>query len=507
MHKHVPFILAALLLLQAAPARADEYQFPSIPASAALPAGVYETVLTPDNLSGMESFIKAEGRTAAEYLAEFNAKGILLKAYDREEDRILVISALADVDAGLYFDINGHTPATRAKYRASHGDDGAYAVLGYDYDSIAWKNFANAGRFLMLRYSLRQSGNLVCRGFQRRTIRNGLTITLDLQVYGRRLTAGDNTALNRVFDTFRFSSILPMPPLPVTFTETATAPRETDKPSFTLKGKTAPGARLSAVLIPLSTNKAQVFAATAAKNGNYVLEVELPAEGFYVMTLSVEAEGALPVEKQYSINYEEGLLPVSILGEPPERIGGDVLTLAGTTLSGVEAELTVNGKTLKKTTGRSGAFSFDVDTSAQGSYSIRLTLRKKGHDARAFEYFCERTDADSQRLQYVRENAVAALCGELAADPEAFEGKLVAIDGIIVSKEPKEEEWEIVIGSEKAGSGVEEYAVLSAAFDPGFVTGEAVRAFGELIGANSAAADGGTEAVYPKLRLELMEPL
>ncbi len=48
-------------------------------------------------------------------------------------------------------------------------------------------------------------------GFQRRTIRNGYTITVDMQVYGRNVSGADNTALNKVFDSFGFTQALPVP--------------------------------------------------------------------------------------------------------------------------------------------------------------------------------------------------------------------------------------------------------------------------------------------------------
>ena len=95
----------------------------------------------------------------------------------------------------------------------------------------------------MLRYNFRQGGSVEHRGYQRRTIYNGYTITLDMKVLGgRQLKSADNKALNKVFDTLTFTQTLPLPQLPVSFDEQITAPSKQD--TFTMKGKTAAGRNL-----------------------------------------------------------------------------------------------------------------------------------------------------------------------------------------------------------------------------------------------------------------------
>lgn len=507
MRRMMSLMIAAMLLLPAALSYADHITLPSIPASLSLSRDIYEAVLTPDNLSEMEAFIQSQGESPEEVRMDFSSKGILLKAYDRKNSRILVVTALADVDATQYFDINEQDAATRARYRASHGKDGAYSLLGYEYDSIAWKNFPKAGRFLMLRYVRRSEGSVICRGFQRRTVRNGLSITIDMQVYGRRLSSGDNTALNKVFDTFVFSSILPMPILPARFDEDTPPPEETGQPSFRMKGKTEPGARLTAVIIPLSTNTAQVYETQADKGGSYTLDVRLPSEGFYVMTLSVEAEGTLPIEKQYSINYEEGLLPVTLRSHPPETITADSLTLAGTTLAGVDMELSVNGEVRRLTTPKNGTFSFFIDTSQPASYSIGLVLRKSGYDTRAMNFFSERPAEEDRDLQAMRENAVVLDAALLASGQEAARGLSLVFEGVITSKQLKEEEWEILIASDRDDIGNKLLVAVSSPRESVYDVGDRVRVIGTWIGTGSILSEGGTETEYPVLSPGLVEPL
>ena len=95
----------AVFLLGLSPVMALNHQFPSIH------AGLFcLTWRISDSLTRMvqahEEFIKSRRR--CNYGCGFSAKGILLQAYDTQNDRVLVvITALKDVDAE-HFDINEH---------------------------------------------------------------------------------------------------------------------------------------------------------------------------------------------------------------------------------------------------------------------------------------------------------------------------------------------------------------------------------------------------------------
>ena len=84
---------------------------------------------------------------------------------------------------------------------------------GYEFSTSEWKNTDN-GRFLVLRYTRRDNGEILYRGFMRRTIRNGYEIDFDMQIYGRSTTNKDNTNLNKIWETFTFVEVLPRRPRP-----------------------------------------------------------------------------------------------------------------------------------------------------------------------------------------------------------------------------------------------------------------------------------------------------
>lgn len=500
------FLVALTLLCLAAvfPALAEQYSFDAFHAALSLPDGVYETVLTPQNLASHEAFIQLKGGTVEGWAADFKARGIWLQAYDQDTDRVLVVTALEDVDGQRYFDINAAGTNVRADYRKSHGKNGAWSVLGYHYDSISWKNFSS-GRFLQLRYSYRQGGELVCRGFQRRTIRNGHTITLDMQVYGRNVSGADNTALNKVFDTFAFSQVQPVPELPITLAETATAPIETNQRSFTMKGETKGGAKMSAVVMSFTDTQGQVFSATADKNGKYSLPIELPREGNYLMTLTVEYQGLESLSKSYSITYQEGLLPAVITAPPPDIFPQDSFTLMGTTEAGVDLTLSVNGAETKKKTGRDGGFSFKINTASEGGYSINLTLSKKGFNDRNFSYNASRLISQQAKDEALRLKATSPPYAQMAASPENYDGQLLTYTGYLVSKEDVSGEWILRFALEKTQTGFADEMIVTAESDPGLAAGSRVRIYGSLVGKNIGQDAAGEEEILPKLQLALMD--
>lgn len=507
MRKRGISLLCVLLLLTGlVPAwAAESYQFAGVNAAVSLPEGVYQPVLTPENLKDNEAFIQQQGGTLAAWQADFEARGILLQAYDTANDRVLVITALQDVDGQQLFDINEHGSDVRAKYRLSHGATGAYTILGYRYDSVSWKNFKNIGRFLQLRYSYRLNGEVARRGFQRRTIRNGYTITVDMQVFGRQLTARDNTALNKVFDTFTFTSILPVPPLPISLDETATAPVETSKPSFVMKGKTKPEASLRAVLMSFSTSASKVFETKANKAGVYSLPIDLPGEDVYVMTLTVQSPGLEDLNRSYNIRYQSGLIPVSMTSAPSGELLDDQFVLAGsTTESNVRATLSVNGNETTKNVARNGTFSFTFDTKEEGTYAIRLVLTKKGLQDRVFNYTAVRVLSPLAREELLKKSALSPTYTELTQNPNMYDGKMLHYQGTLIAKENDADAWVLRVALNKNETGFTDVLYVTSDTDPGFDINKEVNIYGLMEGMNVAPDAQGNEETLPRISLSLM---
>ncbi len=505
MRKAISLLLFLVLLCTAGPVLAAEYAFEEGNFSLSIPTDIYETILTRQNLQQYVDFFTAQGLTPESALEAFNTEGVLLKAYDKEESRVLIVTAVKDVDATQYFDINEHTPEVRAYYRRTHGKDGQYAAAGFSYDSIEWRNFPDVGRFLMLRYALREDGKVTGRGFQRRTIRNGYTITVDVRALDRQAKGSDNTALNKVFDTLRFASIQALPELPVQLQEKKTAPAETSENEFEMSGRTEPGAKLYAAVTSFTATKADIYEVFADNKGDYSFTVKLPREDLYLMTLTVTREGSLPLELHRSINYQIGMLPVTLDAVPPETLTEDSLTISGATDPGVTVQLNVNNVNTTKRTNNNRTFSFKVDTRTEGTYLIRLTLAKAGFETREYTYTAQRTLDDAARDARTREEAVRPNYDTLTSGIDRYDGRIVETSGVILSKEEKAGEWITVISTRQRGEDMLDRVVLSSFEDNAFPVNTKVRVFGTVTGMASYLDDGQAEVTYPRLQVAIIE--
>ena len=281
MKKICLVLLAAVLTLLCVGACADSYHFADIYMILDVPGDTYTTQLTPENLAANESFIAGLGETVDSMKEKFTQQGIRLIAYDTTHGRTLVVTAVQDAQSRELYDINEQTADTRASYRANHSNGTYCGALGYKFESCEWKNFGTEqGRFLMLKYTLREGGQVTRRGLWRRTIRNGYQITLDLQVHGRSTTSKDNRMLNKIWETFRFIEVKPMSAAAsAQINITDTPPVETNQNTFTLAGTAAPGVKLTAVTMGLNYPDPILTEVTVGANGKFKMPVTLPKEG------------------------------------------------------------------------------------------------------------------------------------------------------------------------------------------------------------------------------------
>jgi hypothetical protein len=124
----------------------------------------------------------------------------------------------------------------------------------------------------------------VYRGYARRAIRNGYTITLDYQVYGRTLKKADLNALEDVMDTWTFTQVTERPADAVAKAVfTSEPPRETSTASSPWKAPAnpaAPGGRRHAHVLPRSHPRGN----RREQDRQVLHDVTLPEEGVWLMT-------------------------------------------------------------------------------------------------------------------------------------------------------------------------------------------------------------------------------
>ncbi|MBR6526111.1 MAG: hypothetical protein IKT57_09060 [Clostridia bacterium] len=479
--------LTLLMLIAAcAPAFAQTYSFNEIYASIDLPDGVYSTVLTPDNLGNNTAFLTENGTDAETAADDFAAQGILLKAYDNENDRIFVLSALQTVDAQMYFDLNEQGEDMRREFRVSHKDGTAYGILGYTYSSSAWKNYGgNVLRFLNTQYTLRQAGEESCQGYQKRTIRNGYTITLDMQVYGRKANENDLKALDKIMSSFQFTQILPMPKLPAKLILSSSVPAEISEDTFTIRGITTPKAEVTVTAMSLASSDSVLFSDKANSEGDFSVQVTLPAQGVYTLTIAAEGAETLRTQFAHTVNFQRGLLAVTLTSQPGSVLSAQT-EVSGSTLSGVETQLVVtgpNGYTYNKST-ENKSFKFAVDTSLDGTYQFNLTFAKKGYTTRSFTFTGTRSMSAGERIATVREDASSPAYSKLKQNLSSYEGDIVTFTGYIaeISHSQSVNEWTVVLGLTKLDSGYNDLIYVICKEDPGVMPGQRVRLYGTVSG-------------------------
>ena len=504
MRKTCCFLLClALLLGMPVLALAQNYSFGDVRASVEIPAE-YETVLTPYNLGTQGEWIAAQGLEAEELTAAFEAEGVLLKAIDRDTGRTLVITALKDVDAQTYFDLNLQDEDMRKEFRLSHTNGSAYGVLGYTYTSAQWGNYGeNALRFLRTEYSLRQEGQLVCTGFQRRTIRNGYTITLDMQVTGRTADKNDNAALESVMKTWRFTEVLSMPPLPLKLSVSSAPPAETNEGTFVIKGTTKKRATVTATVFSLGSTGGESYTATASGSGAFSIKVKLPSQGVYSVTLTAEAPDAITAKRLYSVTFRQGLLPVEVTAAPPSTLADQTL-ISGSTVAGAKTQLSVSGPVnySKSTTGK--AFNFKVDTNVEGTYHFVLSVTKKGLEERVFTYTATRSYSDLERDDKVKENAKKIAYADLAKNE--YMGRTAVETGYITSVTQSINEWVVTLALTKTNGGsYKDIVYLICREEPAFAQGAQVKVYGKAAGSYSVLNDEGNVKNYPRLDVYFFE--
>ena len=495
--------LALLGLALAVPGLSETYSFGDIRAAVTIPED-YETVLTPYNLTANRDWLEEQGLDHDAVVNSFDADGVLLMALDTKNNRTLVITALRDVDGQTYFDLNNQDEDMRKEYRLSHTNGTAYSVLGYSYSSAKWANYGKTTlRFLQTQYTLRQEGELVCTGYQRRTIRNGYTITLDMQVRGRTAKEADNTALEKVMKSFSFSEILPMPPLPLKLNLTSAPPTETNEDTFTKKGTTASKAVVTATLFSLGATGGQTFTDTANNSGGFAIKVKLPSQGVYSLTLTSEKEGAITAQRLYSVNFKQGLLPVDLILTPASSLD-DQTTVSGTTIAGAKTQLSTSGPTTMTKTVSGDKFSFKVDTSAEGTYNFILTVSKKGLQERTFSFTGTRTYTDAERDEKIRAGAKKMAYANISKTEN--QGKSIYETGYITSVTQSINEWVVTLALTKSGSSYKEVCYLICSEEPPFPMDSKVKIYGTASGTYSVLNDDGNVKTYPRIVVYIMDP-
>ncbi len=508
MQKYVLLLLLLLSVCLCCTAHADSFTFDDFSAACEIEGSKY-TILTPSNLGEHTAWLETRSLTQAAVLADWETRGVLLQAWTSAGDACLEITAVQDDLADQYYDVNQVTTDDRKTYRLGHSTDkdGFYRAQGYDFTAADWKNTSRTGRFLELTYTRTLNGETY-RGYARKTIRNGWSIMLDYQVYGRGLKSSDKKALDNVMDTWEFLEVFPRPVTSVSkLIFSVRPPQETNTGKFTVEGSGTPGLHIIGVVMRMSASDVQQFDVTVGKNGKFEMDVVLPKEGVWLMTYTVENASTVVEEGVFdTITYQKDLLTVSLNSELPTILTGKELTISGVTMKQTMVQCIVDSRYQKSvTTNNSGKFSFTIDTSEEGDYTITLVFEKKGYSSRRFRAEASREYTEEDRRQMIRDEAVKPAYKNLTGKLSSYTGRYMVYTLYIERIEETPTGYITYAGMNRTKSGVYQNPVVVRTSElPAYASGDAVQMYLKCIGSYEVHADSGVKQ-YPYFDLQWIE--
>lgn len=464
-------------------------------------------VLQEENLGSHSEVLKARNTTAEAMQKDWQERGVQLQAWTPDLDACLEIRTRQDEDSARYFDIDAQNTTARAAYRSSHLRSEAYQSQGYDVKSAEWKKSEKAGRFLQIKYKRNVNG-LITWGYAEKTVRNGWTVVLDYQVYGRGLKDRDLNSLRKALKTLEFTQVLDTPGTAagvLTFTETP--PAETNTGVFTVEGNATPGAHLIGVIMKYANpTPTRIETDAGEQTGKFKLNVKLPDEGIWLMTLTLEKDGNVIAEHVFeTTTYQKTLLPVTFNATVPEQFESDEFTLSGKTVKGVSLQCIVTGgsKGYDKTvrTNNNGKFSFHIPTDNQSVYNVTLILQKKNYETRRFSWTANRTLTDRDVRNQYREEAVKPAYSTLNRKLEAYTGRVMGYKVYITDIQHVGDEYIVTAAMTKTKKGnLKDIIVISSAEEPVFVVGSEQVFYGRLTGLHEVQSEEGATG-YPHFEL------
>ena len=505
-------LTAALLLVLSLPlAAAEETVYPLDPVYGRLTLDNewFSMVLTPATLEARQEWLTAQGLALADMQARYEEDGVLLEAFDPDNSRVLVVTAVQDVNAEEIYDVNQVDEETRRNYRLNHSKDVYYGIQGYRYESATWKNYGgNLGRFLQLKYSLSSGGSVLMRGYQRRTVRNGYTITFDLQVTGRSAKDADAKFVDKIVNRFIFTEIKNAPEGACRLTFSEEPPKEVTSETLTISGKTEANAAVTATLISMTDSKTATFTAAANKSGKYSLKLQFPQQGTFTLTVVAATEDGRTAQKTASIMYQRDYIPINLNTPIPTNLSSNTLEIAGTTAAGATTQLSVTGPVNIHQSKTGKSFKFSVNTKQEGVYQIILTVSKQGMTPRSITFTATRALTEAERTERIKTGAQSLKYSALRNSISRYAGKTIVMSGHVVDVTPSSTEWVVKMAINRKNGVYTDFIYVICRSDPQLGKETHVKMYGTLSENKYVeVTEGGETLEYPRFESLLFELL
>ena len=332
-------------------------------------------------------------------------------------------------------------------------------------------------------------------------MKNGWTLVLDYQVYGRGLRDKDLNSLKKAMRTVSFTETMDLPSVTRGKLDfTAIPPTETNTSSFTVEGTTTPGAHLIGVVMKYANpTPKRVEVNASEKTGKFKIKVNLEGEGVWLLTLTVEKDGNVIAEHVFEpTTYQKTLLPVKLDNPVPEQFESDEFILSGKTSKAVNVQCIVSGgarnydKMVR--TNNTGKFTFKIPTDTQSEYSVTLVFQKKNFDTRRFSWTANRSLSEKDIRNQYKAEAVKPAYSTLNRKLEAYTGRIMGYKVYIMDIQQVGEEYVISAAMTKSKKGtLKDPIVIVASEKPAFVVGSEQTFYGRLTGIHEIQSEEDTE--------------
>ena len=515
MRKAVFLLVVAVLVCAAACAAADtEFSLSPCSGAATISESKY-TVLTPDNLGEHTDLLAKIGKTKDQLVSDWEDRGVVLQAWfnNKALDACLEIIVRQDEDARVYYDLVNHSSDAGWKtFLASHKGNSAYSADGYSMKEVEkkQKNLEYHNYLIQLKYK-RTTDEKTYWGYAFKTVARGYTVVLDYQVYNRGLRTGDFNELNKVVNTLRFfdgdETVTPGS----AFLQITTAPPvETSSNTFTVEGRTNPGAHLIGVLMRINSAEPVRFYADAnAKTGDFKMKVTLPEENVWLMTINVDLNDQIVAEQVFeTTTYRKTLIPIKFSSGIPDVLTSDETVISGVTDKGVTVQCIVTNGTSTfdkqiKTNG-TGKFTFKIPTALEAGYHFTLVFSKKGYDTKRFTGDASRNLNEEERKNAIRKEAIKPGYTTLCKKLETYINKIMGYNLYIADVMQNGNEWIIKAAMVKNSSGYKNFMYFLTDEDPRVQIDSQMLLYGTCIGPYVIQSEEGDQN-YPAFDLLFME--
>ena len=432
------------------------------------------------------------------------------RAYSEDYKQRLSIITLADDLSGEIFDMKNVTDAQRKTMRSRAEGNKLFETTGLRAQDAEWQK--EGGEYwLYLHYTLTHGDKTMGHGVRYMTVKNGMYVILDWQKDGARFSNRDLSAFRKRIADLAVTEYITEPVHSVKLS--ASIPSETTTSELVITGETGANASLIAESPDGSGVMQTLSVGRAGANGKFSLNVSLPEEGTYEITLTAQSEGMNPTSLTGQTVYSAKTLPVTLEGiagiaEGSAVVEADTVKIKGKTLAGVEMQLVTPFGLSKKRAGNDGTFSFELTTKDEGEYSYTLICDKKGFAQRRIHFTLTRVITDSQEKQRIKDGADKISYKNLQKNRAEDQGKVMSLYGPVTSSESAGGTYYVRLMFNKGSDG--EWfnpVVIVAQEDMGAKVGDMMGVVATVAGVFEEQDTSGKDVAVPRFELMFVDKL